>query len=514
MGKPKDSKYRDIIAQELDRSILVEAGAGSGKTRSLVDRMLALIGAGKCTADKMAGVTFTRKAASELKARFQIGLENAFKSEKDEEKRARYQAALTKLEMVFAGTIHSFCARLLRERPVEAGLDPDFQELEEEEDAILRDQCWSEYIESLHADEAPILTEIIELGLDPDKLVSTYQSMTLYAEVEAMRYKQQRPDFKKEKKLLKAYLEQAWEALPKNVPENGWDDLQFALRVAKLQMRNPQADEDINFIKILSGLDGNRGITQYKWRTKDIAKDQKKIFDKFREDVITPCLERWRSYCHYFIMELVVPAVEYYKKVRERNSRMNYNDLLLKAAELLRENPEVRRYFQERYPHILVDEFQDTDPIQAEVILYLTSQDLKERSWRNIKVKPGSLFVVGDPKQSIYRFRRADIDTYNEVKKIVKESGGRIIPLTTNFRSLPAICDWVNPVFMAKFPPQANQYQPEYEPLEPYKTFKNNGIKRITIDRVYRHSQVEIARQDAERIASFIGWALKGNFKC
>ncbi len=84
MRKPKDQKYRDMIVRKLDASMLIEAGAGSGKTTSLVDRMLALIGEGKCTVDRMAAVTFTRKAAAELKGRFQIALEDIVKQEKDQ----------------------------------------------------------------------------------------------------------------------------------------------------------------------------------------------------------------------------------------------------------------------------------------------------------------------------------------------------------------------------------------------------------------------------------------------
>ena len=144
MRKPDDAKYRERITSNLDVSMLVEAGAGSGKTTSLVGRMLALISTGRCTVDRMAAVTFTRKAAAELKGRFQLALEEAHKTEADPEKRERYQHGLARLELLFAGTIHSFCTRLLRERPIEARIDPDFEELEENEDVILRDQCWHE----------------------------------------------------------------------------------------------------------------------------------------------------------------------------------------------------------------------------------------------------------------------------------------------------------------------------------------------------------------------------------
>jgi len=513
MRRSDDAKYRQMIVQNLDVSMLVEAGAGSGKTTSLVDRMVALIATGKSSVDKMAAVTFTRKAAAELKGRFQIALEEAFQNEKDGAKKARYETALSKLEHLFAGTIHSFCGRLLRERPIEAKLDPDFTELEEDENLLLRDQCWSEYLDRLHTEEAAILKDVMELGLTkPAELDSTYKNVCLYPEVEVVRKKEDRPHFSKEKALLKKYLAQASKSLPKTVPKKGWDRLQKLLRQAFLRTRHLDLDQDPEFIKVLSGLDRSVKVTQNRWPNKELALAEQAAFEEFKQGVVIPCLERWRHYCHYFIMELVVPAAAYFRSVREKDSLMNFQDLLLKAAELLRRNPEVRHYFQKRFTHILVDEFQDTDPVQAEVILYLTGEKLEEKSWHKLKVKPGSLFIVGDPKQSIYRFRRADIDTYNEVKRIIGDSGGLIIPLTATFRSLPAVCDWLNPIFENKFPAEADQYQPALETLKPYRKIKGGGVRRITIDKVYRHKQDEIARIDAGRIASWIDWALKGNF--
>jgi ATP-dependent helicase/nuclease subunit A len=359
--------------------------------------------------------------------------------------------------------------------------------------------------------EAPILKEILELGLNPAELINTYRNLALYPEVEVIRENHKRPDFDKEKKLLQDYLARSWKVLPRAVPAKGWDGLQKIIRQARLRTRHLDLNQDRDFLNILSGMNKSGPITQYKWPTKEIAKEQKEEFDTFREDIIVTCLERWHYYCHYFIMELVLPAIAFFNEVRKKSSLMNFHDLLLGAAELLRNNPEVRGYFQERFTHILVDEFQDTDPIQAEVILYLTGEELEEKSWRKLKVKPGALFIVGDPKQSIYRFRRADIDTYNEVKKIIEDSGGTLIPLTTNFRSLAAVCEWINPIFKEKFPVEGTQHQPSFERLEPFKILSGGGVKRISIGKVPRNNQKEIAGQDAERIASFIGWALMGN---
>ena len=123
----------------------------------------------------------------------------------------------------------------------------------------------------------------------------------------------------------------------------------------------------------------------------------------------------------------------------------------MRARDLLRDHPHVRLYFQKRFTHLLVDEFQDTDPIQAEVMFYLTGEAVAEKNWRKLVPRPGSLFIVGDPKQSIYRFRRADITTYLQVKERIQNSGGEILRLTSNFRSVPVICQFVNDSFEGSF---------------------------------------------------------------
>ncbi len=511
MSRPADQKAREAIIQDLDHSMLVEAGAGSGKTKSLVDRMVALIASDRCGVETMAAVTFTRKAAAELQSRFQIELERVFRKETDLEKKRLFEQALQRLDHLFAGTIHSFCARLLRERPIEAGLDPCFQELEEYENQLLMDRCWAEYLDRLYAERSPLLSQLDELDFSqPGDLHPTYVRLCLFPEVETVTAEISSPDFSPEKKQLKTYLDSAFQSLPRTVPEKDWDGLQKALRRAFYLNRNLDIAMDRHFISILIALDRTGNIVQNRWNDKALAKKEKERFEVFKENVVLPCLKRWREYCHPFIMRCALQGVEYFQSEREKQSLMNFEDLLLKAAELLRNYPEVRRYFQRRFTHILVDEFQDTDPIQAEVLLYLTGMDVEQRSWQNLRVRPGALFVVGDPKQSIYRFRRADIDIYNQVKRMIQDSQGRVLPLTSNFRSLPSICQWVNPIFKEKLPQAATRFQAAFERLVPHRTEQGGGVRRIVIDTVERHNQAEIARQDAVRVASWIAQARKG----
>src|SRR5690606_36788533 len=139
----------------------------------------------------------------------------------------------------------------------------------------------------------------------------------------------------------------------------------------------------------------------------------------------------------------------------------NFQDLRMRCAELLRHNVEVRPYFQRRFTHLLMDEFQDTDPIQAEVMMLLTADSPAETDWQQARPRAGSLFVVGDPKQSIYRFRRADISVYQQVKYQILHTAGSVLHFSTNFRSQPGVNHLANHAFGQIFPTQANHYQAE-----------------------------------------------------
>ena len=144
---PDDQPARDRIRTDLATNLLVEAGAGSGKTTSLVERMLEHVRTGT-PVERLTAVTFTRKAANELRERFQLRLERAVREAADDETaRARCEQALRELDRAFLGTIHAFCARLLRERPLEVELDPDFQEVSEEEWEQLKRSFWRRWVE-------------------------------------------------------------------------------------------------------------------------------------------------------------------------------------------------------------------------------------------------------------------------------------------------------------------------------------------------------------------------------
>jgi hypothetical protein len=131
-------------------------------------------------------------------------------------------------------------------------------------------------------------------------------------------------------------------------------------------------------------------------------------------------------------------TVAHYQLLKERTGRLDFLDLLIRARDLLVLSPSVRKHFQERFTHLFVDEFQDTDPLQAEILVLLSASDPSASNWRSVMPVPGKLFIVGDPKQAIYRFRRADVGTYEEVKQLLLKNGAELLQLTTSFRSLCA----------------------------------------------------------------------------
>ncbi len=173
-----DAGARRRIHEDLDANLLVEAGAGSGKTTELVNRMGALVATGTATVDQIAAVTFTRKAAAELRERFQARLEERLRAEGDEapepDEHERLRTALEDIDRAFVGTIHAFCARLLRERPLEVGLDPGFEELPAEERAGFYRRFWESYLERLVRDGDPVLEELSDAGLRTGQLFGLF----------------------------------------------------------------------------------------------------------------------------------------------------------------------------------------------------------------------------------------------------------------------------------------------------------------------------------------------------
>jgi ATP-dependent helicase/nuclease subunit A len=471
-----DQASRDAILCELDTTFLVEAAAGTGKTTSMTGRMVRLLAEGKCRIANLAAVTFTRKASSELRTRFIEDLKRSTQIEKDEDVAARLKTALDHAEQCFIGTIHSFCGRLLRERPVEAGVGFNFREMEEEEDRTLQDQAWERLVARLYAEGDSILEELSDLGIALPDLKEAYKTFVTYPDVEAWPAgNAAAPDISKAFEMMRTYAAHMEQVVANIEGDPGNDELIPLYRRLPRRLRRTHPEQAPEVMELLKQFRPAK-LVQKQWPAKDMAKEEAARMERFHEEVTAPFLRQWMEFRYPVVLQLLQKGAVQYEEMKRGMDCLNFQDLLLGAARLLRDKPHIRRYFRKRFTHILVDEFQDTDPIQAEVMLLLSADNPRETDWRKCRPLPGSLFVVGDPKQSIYRFRRADIVTYNEVKRIIEASGGQVLNLSCNFRTLPPILDWVNGCFRARFRNPATEYSPRYVDLEPGRQNKSDLV--------------------------------------
>jgi ATP-dependent helicase/nuclease subunit A len=511
-----DGAARARIREAIDRNLLVEAAAGTGKTTSLVDRMVALVLAGT-PVQRICAVTFTIKAAAQLDQKFQSALEGAAREEVDPERRDRLATALAHLDACFIGTIHAFCSRLLRERPVEAGLDPGFEELDEAADVAARAESWKRYGERLFTEGSPVLGRLLASGIELEHLRETYDLLCEHGDAVPVldaSAAAAAPDLSPARAPVEAFLDRALAAIPPAVPPAGWDRLQSAIRTAGRLRELTDLSSAAELVAVLKELERPKECKTKSWPGNYKQAGERVLADllELRASVIEPALRRWKEYLHPIALAAIQPAVDEYRAWRRREARVNFQDQLVFARDLLRDHPAVRRAFQERFTPVLVDEFQDTDPVQAEVLLYLTGRDTEQRDWRKLEPLPGSLFVVGDPKQSIYRFRRADIQTYDTVSTILQKSGGEVLRLSTNFRSTDAVCSWVNGVFERIFPERATASQAAHVALHPHRGPDSvddcPAVYRIEVRS--SNKPREVAADDADRVAGAIASSIRG----
>ena len=472
-GELPDQPARDRIAEDLETNLLVEAGAGSGKTKSLVDRMVALVRTGTASVEEIAAVTFTRKAAAELRQRFQTALEAAIVAAReagDDALAQRLDGSLREIDRAFIGTIHSFCARLLRERPVEAGVDPGFEELLGPDEVRQRRAFWRAYLERLSAVGDEGIQGLARVGLVPSQLEDLFDALVANPDVvfpadaveppadDAVATFRARVD---------ALLDRGAALMPAEAAEKGWDDLQTRLRLLLFLRRITDWDDRTQFLDLMGDEFHGRSyrVVQNRWPDGKAAKALWEDWGTLRDGLAEEVLDRWWAHRYPIALRFARRAAEAFREERRRTGKLDFQDLLMLAAGLLRTDDRAREELGQRYRRLLVDEFQDTDPVQAEVLLLLSSPP-DGRPWQTAVPRPGALFVVGDPKQSIYRFRRADIAVYNLVRDRFRDFGD-VLELVANFRSLPPIGTLVDAVFGedGRFGEEATARQAAFAPL-------------------------------------------------
>lgn len=444
---PVDQAERDRIHDELDVSLCIEAGAGTGKTTTLVSRVVNVLRRGRATVDDIAVITFTEAAAAELAGRVREELEEALETAADAIERDRIHAALTGLYRARIETIHAFCGNLLRERPVEARLDPAFAVEDELASGLDFEAEYDAWQTGLLADGSPVIAIATNRGLGLDGIRAIVEVVDRFRELIPLDLPTAPPaDVDGFVTLCRMVTDQLRTLLPlasgdpKAAPQIeeiiAFDDaLQEAADDREWLERRILFEAP--YVRKTAGAQAN-------WVNGGDCKRAKELFCDLR-DAIEGIQPAMRTEAIVGVLPLAVGFVVEQEQRRREAGVADFDDLLNWSRDLLRDNKPARDYFRNRFKVIFVDEFQDTDPVQAEIALLLTSDEEPGANLFDLRPRPGALTVVGDPKQSIYRFRRADISVYDAVRN--GALAGEAPQLVQNFRSTKGVIDWVNEVF-------------------------------------------------------------------
>ncbi len=512
-----DQDARQRIRTGHESNLVCLAGAGAGKTHELVERMVGAVAAGAAPVGCMAAITFTRKAAGELRGRFFRRLNQAAHEESGTA--AHLRVAVEQIDQCFIGTIHAFCARLLRERPLEAGLRPGFNEIEEREELGLLRAGWDGFVQERSASADDQLALFEELGQSLEQLYPFFVRRCQFSDLPLKQAAVERPDLDPPVEEILSLLSEVQPHIPDppDEPDRFMRLVEGTKHLVQYGGELKQGDKAHLLTQFHSR--SATGVTLKRWQDQAFAR-------RVRDDLlvglrlhIDPVLRQWRRYLYGLIAAFTDEAMRWYRNQRLAAGTLTFQDLLELSADLLRNNAEVRDYFERRYRILFVDEFQDTDPLQAQILLYLTGTNRSEQDWRSSTPRPGSLFIVGDEKQSIYRFRRADVEVFRLARQCVSASGGQTIDLTTSFRAVPCLVDWLNAAFGPLFAWHDKQFQAEFANLHAARELSSNGypeafaadsVFKITHEKTQGNRRAVIAQRDGERIADFIAAAVHG----
>jgi len=538
MTTPNDDTERLRALVELRSTLLVEAAAGTGKTSLLAGRAVMLLAAGT-KPHSIAAITFTELAAGELRQRVAQYLEALLAGSVPDELRlclpkgptptqqAALREAVSRLDELTCSTIHGFCHDLLRTYSVEAGVDPGAEVLDRDQadfvfDAIF-DQWWKNRLNNSRPDHDPVA---LIARKDPTGAEDFLRKFAKFRR----QYRNARP-------------------APPDLDPSA--DLDFVESVHEFRrwfnrVRAPaDADAEVSGLERLASHFDNRfeplpnfeklwdlahptwlpimrrdSFDLHDYRRRSLWK---RLGGKEHGDRLADQAEEHYGRCreaYGILMGRTATAIasvfsaelddllSEYEAFKRRAAVLDFDDLLFTCRDILRAHGAVRRAAADRYSRVLVDEFQDTDPIQAEIIFLLSTEEGPE-IWHNRRLVPGHLFLVGDPKQAIYRFRGADLATYLLVRQaIAAQFPQNILNVTANFRSRAQILRHVNLCFEERLSAQDAGYVSLHSTRGP----ADHGfpcVAKVTIDLPPNtwldSTRDEEARKVAEICARLIG---------
>jgi ATP-dependent helicase/nuclease subunit A len=535
-----DQESRDRICNDLDTTLVVEAAAGTGKTSALIGRILSGIKSGRLALANMVAVTFTEFAAGELKLRLRSAIEDARQQASTLETKGLLSKAVQQIEEARVGTIHSFCADLLREHPVEAGIDPLFEVAPDDLTIPLFDLAFERWFEQQLGNPGEGVRRILrrlprrEFGGKRTATLARRPSVTGPKPMlrrAAFDLAKDR-DFSAKWKTFEGFdRDTEIDELMSEIQELGvWSQsghpdqwLTKSLAYLKRFYEEVTRVESLGRPRDYDGIEARLFNFLRHWGR---AKDWKAYYarDDFPADDLRERRDALKIRIENFInnvgaelaprlREELWPVIEEFERLKERAGYVDFLDLLLRARNLIRDDRSIRVELQRRFTHIFVDEFQDTDPLQAEILMLLSADDPGQHDWRKVQPVAGKLFIVGDPKQSIYRFRRADVSLYQEVKQLIIASGGALVDLNVSFRSVPEIQQAVNAAFEPLM--QESFTQAQYVELLPSRESRDSqpGLIALPASQPYadygKIVNYKIEKSLPNDVAAFVNWLIK-----
>lgn len=475
MGKDIDAISRDRIISEMNKNFFVEAGAGSGKTTMLVNRMVAMVESG-IDISKICAITFTKAAAGEFYNRFQKLLsqranpdfqyeDKAYAGQlpkPTDETRAYCEAALKDIDLCFMGTIDAFCNVVLSEHPSDAKIPSDATIISDEEMETILNQEYVRLFNGEYGDEMQqYAIGFAQVHRDPRDTFVTIMKQFVDRRNIHFNYVETSPINVDEKYKSQADSVRQLIRICTNHPEVVNDGPACSQKAMAALQRNAKTlfrkwSYDLGgVIQALNALCGLRiygsAIDKHPFDlsilTAMSGQKYKPIWEEKNDDSFVAQLNNLQFNLSMTFCMKSLPIIE---KILHDAGRLTFFDYLYYLRNMLKEDAKkdgkLIHYIFKRHSFFLIDEFQDTNPLQAEVFFYLTAEHPVEK-WMECDPKPGSLFIVGDPKQSIYRFRNADVASYLRVRTLFEKGVGDVLQLTRNFRSNKELCGYYNEIF-------------------------------------------------------------------
>jgi ATP-dependent helicase/nuclease subunit A len=434
--------------------VFVSAGAGTGKTRVIVERFVRAVCERGLSVDSILVITYTERAAGELRGRIRARLVESGRADLARD-----------LDAAWVSTIHGFCHRLLKAHPFAAGVDPGFRVLDESQGRVLRSEAFgralAEFCREGNPDRLRLLATYGANGLRR-MITDVYETLRAAGrplELPAGRAAALDDKLAELRRAAAAALDET-EGVPE--AEAGRGQVSRALELLE---RPPPADVLVDLGGFAPTGRGKRLFAE---------------FEEARGALERAALDELAARDRDLLQELLTAFSGEYAQAKARESALDFEDLQLLARELLRGNDDIRERERWRFRSIMVDEFQDTNRLQCELIDLLTDDEL---------------FFVGDEFQSIYSFRHADVEVFRERRGQARE----VLPLTRNYRARPEVLSVINHLFSADF-------GEEFQPLEAGGRFSAPGfgppVELLVTDKTsYAESGVPWRRAEARHIA-------------